>query len=68
MALVSVVLLLLVLTLRVLSRFLRDNYVHGDLHGGNLMAADDGTLAVFDAGLTTALKPDIAEPVSHRRE
>jgi hypothetical protein len=22
----------------------------GDLHGGNLMAADDGTLAVFDAG------------------
>ncbi len=27
-------------------RFLRDNYVHGDLHGGNLMAADDGTLAV----------------------
>jgi len=45
--------------------FLRDNYVHGDLHGGNLMAADDGTLAVFDAGLTTALKPDIAEPFGY---
>jgi predicted unusual protein kinase regulating ubiquinone biosynthesis (AarF/ABC1/UbiB family) len=24
--------------------FLRDNYIHGDLHGGNLMAADDGML------------------------
>eukprot|EP00286_Rhodomonas_abbreviata_P010390 CAMPEP_0181334050 /NCGR_PEP_ID=MMETSP1101-20121128/26037_1 /TAXON_ID=46948 /ORGANISM="Rhodomonas abbreviata, Strain Caron Lab Isolate" /LENGTH=557 /DNA_ID=CAMNT_0023443969 /DNA_START=297 /DNA_END=1970 /DNA_ORIENTATION=- len=45
--------------------FLRDNYVHGDLHGGNLMAADDGTLAVFDAGLTTALKADIAEPFGY---
>ena len=45
--------------------FLRDNYIHGDLHGGNLMAADDGTLAVFDAGLTCALAPDVAEPFGY---
>jgi len=45
--------------------FLRDNYVHGDLHGGNLMAADDGTLAVFDAGLTCALKADVAAPFGY---
>jgi aarF domain-containing kinase len=45
--------------------FLRDNYVHGDLHGGNLMAADDGTLTVFDAGLTCRLHPDIAQPFGY---
>lgn len=45
--------------------FLRDNYVHGDLHGGNLMAADDGSLAVFDAGLTCRLAPDIAQPFGY---
>jgi aarF domain-containing kinase len=45
--------------------FLRDNYVHGDLHGGNLMAADDGSLAVFDAGLTCKLQPDIAQPFGY---
>ena len=45
--------------------FLRDNYIHGDLHGGNLMAADDGTLAVFDAGLTCALADDVAEPFGY---
>ncbi|EKX39370.1 hypothetical protein GUITHDRAFT_143567 [Guillardia theta CCMP2712] len=45
--------------------FLRDNYIHGDLHGGNLMAAHDGTLAVFDAGLTTALNEDIAQPFGY---
>mmetsp|Transcript_10936 Transcript_10936/g.30610 ORF Transcript_10936/g.30610 Transcript_10936/m.30610 type:complete len:535 (-) Transcript_10936:119-1723(-) len=45
--------------------FLRDNFIHGDLHGGNLMAADNGTLAVFDAGLTTALRPDTAQPFGY---
>lgn len=45
--------------------FLRDNYVHGDLHGGNLMAADDGSLAVFDAGLTCRLAPDVAQPFGY---
>ena len=28
---------------------------HGDLHGGNLFAADDGRLAVLDWGLTTGV-------------
>mmetsp|Transcript_39020 Transcript_39020/g.90937 ORF Transcript_39020/g.90937 Transcript_39020/m.90937 type:complete len:211 (+) Transcript_39020:2-634(+) len=45
--------------------FLRDNYVHGDLHGGNLMAAEDGSLAVFDAGLTCRLADDIAAPFGY---
>lgn len=36
--------------------FLRDNFVHGDLHSGNLLYdAPSGVLTVLDAGLTTSL-------------
>jgi len=43
--------------------FLRDNYVHGDLHAGNLMfSMEDGRVTVIDAGLITYLKPDAANP------
>lgn len=38
--------------------FLRDNYMHGDLHGGNLMFDEaSGTVTVIDAGHTTSLAP-----------
>jgi serine/threonine-protein kinase RIO1 len=41
--------------------FLRDNYVHGDMHAGNLIfSMEDGRVTVIDAGLITSLKPDIA--------
>jgi predicted unusual protein kinase regulating ubiquinone biosynthesis (AarF/ABC1/UbiB family) len=37
--------------------FLRDNYVHGDLHAGNLIfSMEDGRVTVIDAGLITSLK------------
>jgi len=36
--------------------FLRDNYIHGDLHAGNLIySAKHNLLTVIDAGLTTYL-------------
>ncbi|TFJ86553.1 hypothetical protein NSK_002210 [Nannochloropsis salina CCMP1776] len=43
--------------------FLRDNYVHGDMHAGNLIVSmEDGRVTVIDAGLITSLKPDVANP------
>lgn len=38
--------------------FLRDNLVHGDLHGGNVLVSEDGNCTVLDAGLTTSLEDD----------
>ena len=36
-----------------------DNYVHGDLHPGNMLVAPDGhTLVILDPGLITTLSPD----------
>lgn len=38
--------------------FIRDNYMHGDLHGGNLLYDEVlGTVTVIDAGHTTSLDP-----------
>jgi len=48
--------------------FLRDNYIHGDMHGGNLMYStdpDDERVIVLDAGLTTALEKDWASPFGY---
>jgi len=43
--------------------FLRDNYIHGDLHAGNLLySAKDNLLTVVDAGLTTFLESDSFVP------
>lgn len=43
--------------------FLRDNYVHGDMHAGNLIVSmEDGRVTVIDAGLITSLKSDVANP------
>jgi predicted unusual protein kinase regulating ubiquinone biosynthesis (AarF/ABC1/UbiB family) len=40
--------------------FLRDNFVHGDLHGGNLLVDTENKMfTVLDAGLTATLKKDI---------
>jgi len=40
--------------------FLRDNLVHGDLHGGNVMFDKDGNVCtVLDAGLTTSLDQNV---------
>jgi len=38
--------------------FLRDNFMHGDLHGGNVLVAEDGSLTVIDTGITTSILPD----------
>jgi aarF domain-containing kinase len=48
--------------------YLRDNYIHGDLHGGNLLYStdpEDDRVYVLDAGLTTALQPDWASPFGY---
>eukprot|EP00471_Norrisiella_sphaerica_P002383 CAMPEP_0184479850 /NCGR_PEP_ID=MMETSP0113_2-20130426/1409_1 /TAXON_ID=91329 /ORGANISM="Norrisiella sphaerica, Strain BC52" /LENGTH=592 /DNA_ID=CAMNT_0026858011 /DNA_START=638 /DNA_END=2416 /DNA_ORIENTATION=+ len=43
--------------------FLRDNYIHGDLHAGNLIfSAKDNLITVVDAGLTTFLEDDSFVP------
>ena len=46
-----------------LKMFVRDNFVHGDLHAGNLLwyEGPDGspTLTVLDAGLTNSVEPDM---------
>ena len=42
--------------------FLRDNYVHGDMHAGNILySIDEGKLTLIDAGLITSLKPDVSD-------
>jgi len=41
--------------------FLRDNYMHGDLHAGNVIYDQERkVLTVLDAGHTTSLSPDTA--------
>jgi len=40
--------------------FLRDNFMHGDLHGGNVLMCDDGSLTVLDTGIITSILPDYA--------
>eukprot|EP00945_MAST-04E_sp_MAST-4E-sp1_P003107 g3107.t1 len=50
--------------------FLRDNFVHGDMHGGNLLFCEGGVggeeavLTVLDAGLTVSLPDDVARSFS----
>jgi ubiquinone biosynthesis protein len=36
-----------------------DGFVHADLHPGNMLLADDGTLVIFDVGLCKFLTPDL---------
>lgn len=39
--------------------FLRDNFIHGDLHAGNLLFDQrSGRITVMDAGLVTEILPD----------
>ena len=48
--------------------FLRDNFVHGDMHGGNLLYSVDDNgkniLTVLDAGLTVSLDDKVARSFS----
>ena len=48
--------------------FLRDNFVHGDMHGGNLLYSQDeagnNILTVLDAGLTVSLDSQVARSFS----
>ena len=41
--------------------FLRDNYVHGDLHGGNMLfsVTKDSRLSIIDVGLASSLSRDM---------
>ena len=36
-----------------------DGFVHADLHPGNMVVTDDGTLIVFDVGLAKHLREDV---------
>jgi ubiquinone biosynthesis protein len=36
-----------------------DGFVHADLHPGNMVVQDDGTLIIFDAGLAKLLAEDV---------
>ncbi|MBL9012541.1 MAG: AarF/ABC1/UbiB kinase family protein [Myxococcales bacterium] len=36
-----------------------DGFVHADLHPGNMVVQDDGTLIIFDAGLAKLLHEDV---------
>jgi ubiquinone biosynthesis protein len=36
-----------------------DGFVHADLHPGNMVVKDDGTLVIFDVGLAKLLKDDV---------
>jgi predicted unusual protein kinase regulating ubiquinone biosynthesis (AarF/ABC1/UbiB family) len=48
--------------------YLRDNYIHGDLHAGNVLYStdpNDNRVFVLDAGLTTALERDWASPFGY---
>ena len=36
-----------------------DGFVHADLHPGNMVVKDDGTLVIFDAGLAKLLQEDV---------
>jgi ubiquinone biosynthesis protein len=36
-----------------------DGFLHADMHPGNMMVQDDGTLIVFDAGLAKLLHEDV---------
>ena len=36
-----------------------DGFVHADLHPGNMVVRDDGTLVIFDAGLAKLLHEDV---------
>jgi predicted unusual protein kinase regulating ubiquinone biosynthesis (AarF/ABC1/UbiB family) len=48
--------------------YLRDNYIHADLHAGNLLFSpnpQDERVFVLDAGMTTALEKDWASPFGY---
>jgi ubiquinone biosynthesis protein len=38
-----------------------DGFLHADLHPGNLLIRDDGTLAIFDVGLSKRLTEELLE-------
>ena len=41
-----------------MKKFLRDNFIHGDLHAGNLLYDESsGALTVLDAGLISQIPP-----------
>lgn len=40
-----------------MNMYLRDNFAHADLHSGNILAKEDGTVVVLDTGIVTSLEP-----------
>ena len=38
-----------------------DGFMHADMHPGNMVLRDDGTLVLFDVGLATRLSPEVLE-------
>ena len=52
----------------VMKMFLRDNFIHGDLHGGNVIRsgmAPGAHLTIIDAGVVTAIAPAV-QPRFHQ--
>ncbi|MCC7541215.1 MAG: AarF/ABC1/UbiB kinase family protein [Deltaproteobacteria bacterium] len=43
----------------VLKMLFEDGFVHADLHPGNFLITDDGSVAIFDVGLSKGLSEDV---------
>lgn len=41
-----------------MNMYMRHNFAHADLHSGNLLAREDGTIVVLDTGMATSLNPE----------
>ncbi|MCA9579836.1 MAG: AarF/ABC1/UbiB kinase family protein, partial [Myxococcales bacterium] len=46
----------------ILKMVFRDGFVHADMHPGNILLQDDGTLVFIDLGMVAEIPPDLMSP------
>ncbi|MBX7196004.1 MAG: hypothetical protein K1X94_28370 [Sandaracinaceae bacterium] len=46
----------------ILKMVFEDGFVHADLHPGNILLADDGTMTFLDLGMVAEIAPDLMRP------
>lgn len=46
----------------ILKMVFEDGFVHADLHPGNILLADDGTMTFLDLGMVAEIPPDLMRP------
>ncbi|UJR78892.1 ABC1 kinase family protein [Sandaracinus amylolyticus] len=46
----------------ILQMVFADGFVHADLHPGNILLADDGTMTFLDLGMVAEIPPDLMRP------